>query len=49
MDDGKILMNGTLEEILKTLIAFDIDEAFIKLLPDEKRVGYEKLVVPKRL
>ena len=41
MDDGKILMNGTLEEILKNTNSLDIDEAFIKLLPDEKRVGYE--------
>lgn len=48
MDDGKILMNGTLEEILKNTNSLDIDEAFIKLLPDEKRVGYEKLVVPKK-
>lgn len=48
MYDGKILMNGTLEEILKNTNSLDIDEAFIKLLPDEKRVGYEKLVVPKK-
>ena len=30
-------MNGTLEEILKNTNSLDIDEAFIKLLPDEKK------------
>src|SRR5574344_266536 len=48
MDDRKILMNGTLQDILKNTNSLDRHEAFIKLLPDKKRVGYEKLVVPKK-
>src|SRR5574344_1228466 len=48
MDDGKILMQGTLKEILENTNSVDIDDAFIKLLPDEKIIGYEKLVVPKK-
>src|SRR5574344_610894 len=48
MDDGKILMHGTLKEILENTNSVDIDDAFIKLLPDEKIIGYEKLVVPKK-
>lgn len=48
MDAGKILMQGTLKEILEKTNCKDIDDAFIQLLPKEKRVGYKKLVVPKR-
>lgn len=48
IDDGKVLMQGTLQEILKNTNSVDIDGAFIKLLPSEKRVGHEKLVVSKK-
>jgi ribosome-dependent ATPase len=48
MDDGKILMQGTLSDILNKTSTNDIDEAFINLLPHEKRIGHEKLVVPKK-
>ena len=36
MDDGKILMQGTLSDILNKTNTNDIDEAFINLLPHEK-------------
>ncbi len=48
MDDGKILMQGTLSDILNKTNTNDIDEAFINLLPHKKRIGHEKLVVPKK-
>lgn len=48
MDDGKILMQGTLKDILEKTDSNDIDDAFIKLLPNEKRAGHEKLIVPKK-
>ena len=46
MDDGKILMQGTLKELLEKTKCDNIDEAFIELLPSEKRAGHKKLVVP---
>ena len=46
MDDGKILLEGTLKELLGKTKCDNIDDAFIQLLPQEKRVGHKKLVVP---
>ena len=48
MDDGKILMQGTLKELLEKTKCDNIDEAFIELLPSEKRAGHKKLVVPPK-
>ena len=46
MDDGKILLEGTLKELLGKTKCDNIDDAFIQLLPQEKRAGHKKLVVP---
>ena len=46
MDDGKILLEGTLKELLEKTNCDNIDDAFIQLLPQEKRAGHKKLVVP---
>ena len=48
MDDGKVLMQGTLKELLEKTQCDNIDEAFIELLPSEKRAGHKKLVVPPK-
>lgn len=46
MDDGKILATGTPKELLERTESQSLEAAFIKLLPEEKRVGYEPVVVP---
>ncbi|NLG13660.1 MAG: ribosome-associated ATPase/putative transporter RbbA [Lentisphaerae bacterium] len=46
MDEGHILDTGTPEELLKKTSSPNLDEAFIKLLPEEKRSGHSELVVP---
>ena len=46
MDDGRVLATGTPGELLARTGAHDLDEAFIRLLPEEKRRGHTSLVVP---
>ena len=46
MDEGKILDTGTPEELLKKTSCTNLDDAFIRLLPEEKRAGHKKLIVP---
>ncbi|OQC16648.1 MAG: putative ABC transporter ATP-binding protein YbhF [Lentisphaerae bacterium ADurb.Bin082] len=46
MDDGHILDTGTPEELLQKTSTPNLDAAFIKLLPEEKRSGHHELVVP---
>lgn len=46
MDDGHILDTGAPEELLKKTASPNLDAAFIKLLPEEKRAGHHELVVP---
>ncbi|OYQ78818.1 multidrug ABC transporter ATP-binding protein [Ignatzschineria sp. F8392] len=46
MDDGKILATGTPKELLERTESQSLEAAFIKLLPEEKRAGYEPVVVP---
>lgn len=48
MDEGKILIDATVEEVLSKTNSTTIDEAFIALLPEQKRQGYKKLVIPKK-
>jgi ribosome-dependent ATPase len=48
MDDGKILMEGTLKELLEKTKCDNIDEAFIQLLPQDKKIGHKKLIVPPK-
>ncbi|MDD2791414.1 MAG: ribosome-associated ATPase/putative transporter RbbA [Sulfurimonas sp.] len=49
MDDGKVLASGTPAELLHQTDTDDLDAAFIRLLPETKRVGYTKLIVPQRV
>lgn len=48
MDEGKILASGTPEELLQQTDTANLDEAFIQLLPENKRSGHTTLVVPPR-
>jgi ribosome-dependent ATPase len=48
MDDGKVLATGSPAEILNRTGAADLDEAFIALLPEEKRARHHELIVPPR-
>ncbi len=46
MDEGKILDTGTPAELLSKTNCDNLDDAFIQLLPEEKRSGHTKLTVP---
>ncbi|MCG3205515.1 MAG: Ribosome-associated ATPase [Elusimicrobia bacterium] len=48
MDDGKVLAEGTPSELKSRVGADNLDAAFIRLLPEEKRKGHKELVVPPR-
>lgn len=47
MDDGKILKTGTPHELLTQTNCQNLEDAFIKLLPEEKKLGYEPVVIPE--
>lgn len=46
MDGGRILATGTPQEILARTQASNLDEAFIRLLPEERRRGHKEITVP---
>ena len=46
MDGGRILATGTPQEILARTRASNLDEAFIRLLPEERRRGHKEITVP---
>lgn len=46
MDDGEILKTGTPQQLLLETECQSLEDAFIKLLPDEKKVGYEPVTIP---
>jgi len=48
MDDGRVLATGSPAELLARTGTDDLDAAFIKLLPEEKRLHHQKLMVPSR-
>ncbi len=48
MDDGKVLSTGTPNELKKQTGQKTLEEAFISLLPKEKRAGHEVVVLPPR-
>jgi ribosome-dependent ATPase len=48
MDDGKIMANGTLQEVLDKAGERTLEDAFIALLPQEKRALHQKVIVPPR-
>jgi ribosome-dependent ATPase len=48
MDAGKILASGSPDELKSRSGATNLEEAFINLLPEEKRRGHRKLAIPPR-
>lgn len=47
MYGGKILAKGKPQEILQKTNSKTLEEAFIELLPEEKKTGYKKVVIPQ--
>ncbi len=48
MDDGRVLATGTPQELLECTSTASLEEAFIALLPEEKRRGHRKVEIPPR-
>lgn len=48
MDDGKVMATGHAFELKSQTGCDDLEAAFIALLPDEKRSGHKKVVIPPR-
>lgn len=48
MDEGRILATGTPRELLQRTGKQELEEAFIALMPEEKRRGHQALVIPPR-
>lgn len=48
MDAGKILATGTPMELRARTGADNLETAFIRLLPEEKRQGHKEIVIPPR-
>jgi len=48
MDAGRILAQGTPQELLTKTRTTSLEDAFIALLPAEKRRGHSKIVIPPR-
>ena len=46
MDAGKVLATGTPTELMTRTSSKDLEECFIRLLPEEKRMGHTVLVIP---
>lgn len=46
MDDGQILATGTPAELLQRTDSASLEDAFIKLLPAEKKQGYAPVEIP---
>ncbi len=46
MDAGKVLAIGTPQEILASTQSQSLEEAFIQLLPAEKKKGYQLVIIP---
>ncbi len=48
MEDGRLLTTGTPRELLARTSTTSLEEAFIALLPEEKRRGHVKVDIPPR-
>lgn len=46
IDDGKVLATGTPKELLERTDSPNLEEAFIRLLPEEKKRGHQAVVIP---
>lgn len=48
MDAGKVLATGTPRELMQRTGTANLEQCFIALLPEEKRMGHTDLVIPPR-
>src|SRR4029079_18200484 len=48
MDAGKVLATGTPKELMERTGTKDLEQCFIALLPEEKRMGHTELKIPPR-
>jgi ribosome-dependent ATPase len=48
MDAGKVLATGTPKELMERTGTKDLEQCFIALLPEEKRMGHTDLTIPPR-
>ncbi len=48
MDAGRVLAAGTPAELMQRTGTKDLEQCFIALLPEEKRMGHTELVIPPR-
>jgi ribosome-dependent ATPase len=48
MDAGRVLATGTPAELMQRTGSRDLEECFIALLPEEKRMGHTELIIPPR-
>jgi ribosome-dependent ATPase len=48
MDAGRVLATGTAAELMQRTGTHDLEQCFIALLPEEKRMGHTELVIPPR-
>lgn len=46
MDDGRVLATGSPAELLERTGSANLEEAFIRLLPEEKKRGHEPVAIP---
>lgn len=46
MDDGQILASASPAELLKSTDSDNLEQAFIRLLPESKKQGYEPVIIP---
>ncbi|GAA5011763.1 ribosome-associated ATPase/putative transporter RbbA [Acinetobacter puyangensis] len=46
MDEGKVLETGTPAELLSATQTANLEDAFIQLLPEEKKQGYQPVIIP---
>lgn len=49
MDDGQVLKTGTPEELLNLTQTHSLEDAFIQLLPERKKQGYQAVEIPPLL
>jgi len=49
MDGGRVLATGTPAELMEQTGSTDLEQAFIALLPAEKRRGHTRLTIPPRV
>ncbi|WP_437193424.1 ribosome-associated ATPase/putative transporter RbbA [Planctomicrobium sp. SH527] len=48
MDAGQVLATGTPSELMNQTGTSDLEKCFIALLPEEKRMGHQELIIPQR-